>query len=398
MADFDLAIAGGGCAGLATALAAADRNLSVCLFEKEGHLAAHQSGRNSGVLHPGFHLPPGSERAELSRDGARLTAEFCSEYGVPLRKTGFLFVAKNRAEQDRLRGIESRAAENGVPVEWLPDAEAVAGVEPGSSASAGLHCPSVKTVDSAAYVRQLAAAGDSLGVTRRMGQAVQDVDVGDDHVRVQTDGGTVTARYFVNAAGLYADRLAESAGAEIDYRIVPFRGAYYELVPESRDLVETVVYPVPDPDVPFLGAHFMPLPDGRVLVGPTASLAFGREAYDLSGVDLLEVVSTVTYPGFRRLLGSPGVASAAVSEFVKAHWKHRFVADARSLVPSVDGETLTESFAGITAQVVSRHGEMEDGPVVVRQSRAVHVLDPVSLTASLAFGERLADDLTSRLG
>jgi len=394
--SYDVAVVGGGCAGLSIAAHVAGQGLDICVLEKEDRLAAHQSGHNSGVLFPGFVYEPGSQRADLYREGTARAKEFCREHDVPVNECGQLMVARSSAEADRLESLDERAAENGVETTFLPTGERVEEYQPETGGQAGLWCPSVATVDSHQYVHALAREARERGVDVHMGCEVTGVEPGDDYHLVRSKKGDVSTEYVVNAAGLYADRIAHEMGAGQEFQVVPFRGEYYELVVEERDLVERVVYPTPDPDLPYLGAHFMPLPDGRVIVGPSAALAFGREAYSNTDVDLRELAETLGYGGFWRLLASPQMLRAAWDELNKSYRKERFVEDACSLFPRFDDEAFVKSYAGVRAELVTEDGEMVEGLTVRWSRRAMHVLDPVSLTTSLPVGELLADRLLER--
>jgi len=395
--SYDVAVIGGGCVGLSIAAHLAERSeLDVCALEKEHRLAGHQSGHNSGVLFPGFVYEPGSQRAELYREGTARAKEFCREHEVPVNECGQLMVAQTPAETDRLADLDERAAKNSVETTFLPTAERVGEFQPETGGQAGLWCPSVATVDSHQYVHALARQATSQGVEINLGCEVTGIETGPKRHRLGSTKGELSAEYVVNAAGVYADKLADEMGVGHEFQVVPFRGEYDELVEEARDLVERVVYPTPDPDLPYLGAHFMPLPDGRVIVGPSGTLAFGREAYSNTDVDLGDLKETLLYGGFWKLLASRKMLRAAWEELNKSYWKERFVADARSLFPTFDDEEFVKSYAGVRAELVTDDGEMVEEFTVRWSRRAMHVLDPISLTTSLPVGELLAERLLER--
>lgn len=393
MADYDIAIIGGGCVGCSVAKHLAETaDLDVSIIEKEHHLAEHQSGRNSGVLHPGFNYEPGSLKAQFSTEGTRRMKAYCRETDVPLKEFGVVVLATNDAEESRLHEIQTQATENGVETIILEDPPAIEEHEPHASGQAALFCPEAASVDAQQYVYALAADAKNAGVDFYMGYRVTAVRRTTAGYEIHTTKGRLTAAYLINAAGLYADTIAHQMEIGEGYQIVPFRGEYYELIPEKRSLVKTMIYPVPDPELPFLGVHFTRRADDKVIVGPNAVLAFGREAYRNTSFDIRELSEIVTYPGFWRLIGSRKMLGIAWDELRKSYRKERFVAAARRLVPEVQREDFVRSYAGVRAQLVSEDGTLVKDPMTVAGDRSLHILNAVSpgLTSSLPFGEYIA--------
>jgi len=398
MAAHEVAIVGGGAIGCSTAWhLATTTDLDVCLIEKEEAVATHQSGRNSGVLHPGFNYQPGSVKAEFSTAGTRRAKAYCRDRGVPLEEFGVVVVATTPAEEARLAALQEQATANGVDTE-LVDGDRLDELEPHAAGAAALHCPAAASIDARQYVYALARDARDAGVSVYLGTEVTDVSHTGGEVALATSKGDLTAEYLVNAAGLGADRIAHRLGVGEAYRIVPFRGEYRELVPDRRELCRSMIYPTPDPDLPFLGVHFTRRVDDRVIVGPNAVLAGGREAYGRWDIDLRDLLGTVGYPGFWRLFADRRMLRLAVAELHKTYRHDRFVAAARSLVPDLQRADLVDSYAGIRAQVVRRDGVLVGDPIVEHGPVSTHVLNAVSpgLTASLPFGEHLADAVSDR--
>lgn len=399
MVHHDVVVVGAGVVGLSVGMHLGEASdLDVAIIEKEPHVGVHQSGRNSGVLHPGFNYEPGSLRATFAVEGTRRTKAFCAEHGVPLEETGVVVVADDRADERRLDDLASQAEANGVEVSVL-DREGLATIEPHASGRAALHCPAAAAIDSPAFVQALAFAAREAGVTRYMDTAVRDIELAGGGYRLATGMGPMACSYLLNAAGLGADRLAHAEGVGTAYQIVPFKGEYRELVPDRRHLCGSMIYPTPDPELPFLGVHFTRRTDGRVLVGPNAVLALGREAYGRYDVSFADLVETLGFEGFWRLVGSPKMARIAIDELHKTYRHERFVEAARQLVPALEPDDVVDSYAGIRAQLVSADGELIDEPRFVDGPHSTHVLNAVSpgLTCSLPMGEHLADRVLERL-
>ena len=279
----DLAVVGGGIVGLAVARELARRHpqTSVCVLERESTVGTHQTGHNSGVIHAGVYYTPGSLKARLCVEGARELYEYCEEHGIANEACGKVIVATDPSELSRLDELERRGKANGVPGLRRIDANGIEALEPHARGIAGLHSPGTGIVDFTAVARAYAHDVLEAGGTVATGCGVTDVEVKTRSLLLKHAHGATEAGRAIFCAGAWSDRLAVMAGADPDPRIVPFRGAYLRLVPERRELVRSLIYPVPDPSLPFLGVHLTKQIDGDVLIGPTALLAGARDAYRL---------------------------------------------------------------------------------------------------------------------
>jgi len=385
----DVVVIGAGAVGASAALHLARLGARVVILEKESQPAQHQSGRNSGVIHAGYNVKPGTLKARYCVEGSRRLREYCRERGIPMIEGGILIVARMEAERATLVELHRRAQGNGVQSR-IVGADEIRTIEPHARGIAALHAPEGASFDAPAYVRSLLADATGAGADVRYGTTVRRVHEQARAVQVETSSGTLSAAVLLNCAGLHADRIAGPAAA--DLRIVPFRGYYAELRPDPQALVRSHVYAAPDLTFPFLGVHLSRRVDGRVIVGPGAMLAFGREAYRFWQVNLRDLAGTLAWPGFRRLFHEPRFRSLLVSEVRKSLSLGAVWREARLLIPELRRADLVRSFAGNRAQVVSRDGQLVDDIVVRETARTVHVLNVVSpgLTCSLPFGEHLA--------
>ncbi|MDZ7689500.1 MAG: L-2-hydroxyglutarate oxidase [Halobacteriales archaeon] len=399
MTDHEVVVVGGGCVGVSTARHLAERDIDVAVVEKEYALAEHQSGRNSGVLHPGFNYEPGTLKARFAVEGTRRMKEYCAERGVPVDECGVLVVALDEEEEERLDTLKEQADENGTEAR-IVGSDFIEEKEPHVSdeAQAALYAPEAASVDSRKYVHALAGDAERDGATLYLGHEVRDASY-DGEWRVKTNKGELSAEYIVNAAGLYADRMARLLDEPTEHRVVPFRGEYYELKPDASDLCRTMIYPTPDPELPFLGVHYTRRTDGKVIVGPNAVLAFGREAYTNRQFSLRELAGTLSYGGFWSLMASRKMMGVAWDELNKSYRKSRFVRASQRLVPEASRENFVRSYAGVRAQLVSPEGELIKQPLVEHGEASTHVLNAVSpgLTCSLPFGEHLAEEAVERM-
>lgn len=394
-------VIGAGIVGLATARAikAMDPSLEVEVVEKEGSVAGHQTGRNSGVIHAGVYYKPGSLKAELCTRGRDDLMRFCKERGVPFQVCGKLVVATEREELERMATLEERCAANGVPVTRL-DAAGVREVEPHCAGLAALHVHGTGVVDYADVSRAMRDDLNDREVSVRTGVQVRAGGTRGNRVTLDTDGGSLEADFVVNCAGLYCDHVARLLGGEDatgGLRIVPFRGEYHELSPNRDHLVRALIYPVPDPRFPFLGVHLTRGIGGGIHVGPNAVLAFRREGYRWTALSLAELSETIRFPGFRAL--------------ARQHWRYGMQEMTRSLslrlmtkavqrlVPEVTEDDLHPAPAGVRAQAVGPQGNLIDDFAFGRSPRALHVLNAPSpaATASLAIGAHIAERVREEL-
>ncbi|KUI13787.1 hydroxyglutarate oxidase [Mycolicibacterium acapulense] len=392
-----IAVVGGGILGVAVAREIVRRrpDSDVMLFEKENRLASHQTGRNSGVVHAGLYYQPGSQKAVLCRRGVSLLEEFCAERGIRRIACGKVLVALTDEEKDRLADIERRASANGVPGVRIIGPEELLELEPNVRGIAALHSPSTSIVDYAEVTRELAADATKAGAKVLLGHEVTGLRVGDSDVVVstRTEGIGDQARFdrAVVCGGLQSDRLAEMAGDGPNPVIMPFRGEYYALKPHRRDLVNGLVYPVPDPRYPFLGVHLTPRVDGQVLIGPNAVLALAREGYTWGTVSLRDLGAIASTPAFWR--------------FARRHWrtgvrevsgslsKRRFITAARAYVPSLRDEDVVPGTAGVRAQALDPDGGLVDDFRISVRGHVVVLRNAPSpaATSALAIAERIMD-------
>lgn len=390
----DFAIIGGGIVGLATAHALGRRKpgCSILVLEKEPDIALHQTGRNSGVIHSGIYYKPGSLKAVMAREGNESMFRFCAEHGLPHERCGKVIVATEENELPALEKLYERGLANGLQVSRLDSAQ-IREIEPHVRGRAGIRVPSTGSVDYRKVCLKLAELIGAQGGSVKLGARVDRIRESNGSYALETSAGAFEARYVVNCAGLHCDRVARLAGAQPGAKIVPFRGEYYELVPHRRDLVKTLIYPVPNPAFPFLGVHFTKMIDGSVHAGPNAVLAFKREGYHKTDFALWDFVETMTYPGFWRLARKN--LGEGLMEMRRSFSKALFLRSLQRLIPEVRSEDLVPAHAGVRAQAVLPDGGLVDDFLFVRAPRTLHVCNAPSpaATASLEIGRAVAEQI-----
>jgi L-2-hydroxyglutarate oxidase len=387
-----IVIIGGGIVGLATARAlTAERHLPVLVLEAEAEPGQHQTGHNSGVIHAGLYYTPGSLKARLCVAGRDSLYAFCAEHGIPHQRCGKLLVARSREELPALDRLAERGRSNGLEGLRRLDAEEIAEIEPHAVGTGALHVPETGVVDygqvSRALVRVVRDAGGEIRTGCRVVRIRRD---GGDLV-LETSGGDFHARHVVNCAGLQSDRVARLCGVDPEVRIIPFRGEYLALSETAAALVRALVYPLPDPRFPFLGVHLTRRIDGRVEAGPNAVLALRREGYRRTSFSLTDTLSTLSYPGFWKLMRRHW--RTGLSETGRTVSRSAFAAGVRELIPAVGDDDLRPAGCGVRAQAIDGEGRLIDDFHIVHSAGATHVVNAPSpaATASLAIGRHVAD-------
>jgi (S)-2-hydroxyglutarate dehydrogenase len=389
----EVLLVGAGILGLAVARELLTRSpgLSLTVLEKEAAIAQHQTGHNSGVIHSGIYYVPGSLKAELCVEGARLMYEFCAEKGIPTERCGKVIVAADDSQLPRLDELKRRGEANGVPglVEIGPDR--LAELEPNVVGVRALHSPETGIVDFKLVARALADEVVERGGRILTGHAVTGISSNGAGVHVSTTRGEFAAGRLVTCAGLQSDRLAVLTGAPKTPRIVPFRGTYYALSERARSLVNGLVYPVPDPTFPFLGVHFTKQISGEMWAGPNAVLAFAREGYRLRDLRRRDLWETLSYGGFRRMVRR--YWRTGLTEAWGEVSKRAFVAAMRKQVPAVGLADLGARHAGVRAQAVAEDGTLLDDFWLDEAPNVTHIRNAPSpaATSSLALARRIVD-------
>ena len=391
--ECDLAVVGGGIVGLAVARELAIRrpDATLTVLERDDEIGRHQTGHNSGVIHAGIYYAPGSLKAQLCVAGARAMYEYCDEHGIAYKRCGKVIAARDSSELERLDELERRGTANGVPGLRRLDGDELREIEPHCKGVAGLHSPDTGVVDFGDVARSLAEGLRGEGATVATGAGVQSIEASDGRVRLRHARGETRARFAVFCAGAWSDRLAVMAGAPPDPRIVPFRGAYLRLRPARRDLVRSLIYPVPDPNLPFLGVHLSRHIDGEVSLGPTALMSPTRAPSALGVGRRGDIRDTLAWPGTWRMLGRWW--RTGVGELRHAVSRAELARTASTYVAGLKGSDFEPWFTGIRAQALGRDGKLVDDFVIHSTERALHVRNAPSpaATSSLAIARLIAD-------
>ncbi len=391
---YDYCVIGGGIVGVATAYRILDRHpgASLLLVEKADALGVHQTGHNSGVIHSGIYYEPGSLKARLCVRGAQWTREFAAAHDIPFRICGKLLVATDSVEHARMLALYERSVANGVEVELLDAAELVRR-EPRVRGVGALFVPGTGIIDYTRVVDALARQVRDAGGEIVLGAEITAIDETESAVTISGPSGSWKAGRLVVCAGLQADRMARLGGLDLGLRIVPFRGEYYQLPPERADLVSTLIYPIPDPELPFLGVHLSPTIDGGLTVGPNAVLGLAREGYRKGSVKWRDAREILGFSGFHRVAAAN--VRTGLREMRNSLFKRGYLAECRRYCPELTLADLQPREAGIRAQAVLPDGTLLHDFLIERTPRSVHVLNAPSpaATSALPIAEHIVAQL-----
>jgi len=391
---YDYCIIGGGIVGLATAMALLQQRpgASLLILEKEATLGRHQTGHNSGVIHAGIYYAPGSLKAELCKRGAQATKDFCSEHGIAFDVCGKLLVASNPLEMQRMQALYQRSQQNGLKVERL-DATELQRREPNIAGLGALFVDATGIVDYTHVCAAMAKVIEQAGGEVRLSTTVRAIRELGEHVEIRDDNQTWHARQLVACAGLQSDRLARLAGVKIDHQIIPFRGEYYRLPASKNQIVNHLIYPIPDPELPFLGVHLTRMIDGSVTVGPNAVLGFGRENYRKFAVNWRDVAEYARFPGFWKTIWNN--LGSGTTEMKNSLFKRGYLEQCRKYCPSLQVQDLLPYEAGIRAQAVMRDGTLVHDFLFAETPRMVHVCNAPSpaATSAIPIGQMIAEKI-----
>ncbi|MEM1218290.1 MAG: L-2-hydroxyglutarate oxidase [Bacteroidota bacterium] len=397
--QFDVTIIGAGIVGLSTAYHLAQQNpsLTICVVDKETSIAAHQTGHNSGVIHSGIYYTPGGSKAINCKKGYRMLLDFCDEHNVRYELCGKVIVATQEEERPLLENIFQRGIQNGLEGIRKISGDEVREIEPYVNAVEGIWVPqsgiiSYKEV-SAKYAEIFAQKGGTL----KLGQGVQNLTKTDGGVRVETSLESWQSTWVVGCAGLYADRISKMVGEDPGMKIVPFRGEYYELIPEKQYLVKNLIYPVPNPNFPFLGVHYTRMINGGIEAGPNAVLAFQREGYSRWDINFSELSETLAYSGFRKV--ATKFWKTGLGELQRSYSKRAFVKALQHLIPEVGYDDLIRGNAGVRAQAIDPQGGLVDDFLILDHGPLINVCNAPSpaATSSLAIGENVASKVLAKI-
>jgi (S)-2-hydroxyglutarate dehydrogenase len=389
---FDVIIVGAGIVGLATAYQILQKNkhLKVAVLDKENGVAQHQTGHNSGVIHSGIYYKPNSLKAQNCKRGYNLLLHFCKENNIAYDLCGKVIVATKEAERQALHNIYQRGLENGLEGIRKISREEVKDIEPYVTSVEGIWVPQTGIIDYKDVAKKLLERFNTEGGQFFPNNKVKEVRYESSSVRVITDKQEIETRLMINCAGLYSDKIAQLSDKNIDIKIIPFRGEYYELKKEKEYLVKNLIYPVPNPNFPFLGVHFTRMIYGGIEAGPNAVLAFKREGYSRWQINFSELMETLTYPGFRKMANQ--YWDEGMMEIKRSFSKKLFVKALQNLIPEIQYDDVHRAGAGVRAQACNTEGGLLDDFSITESKHIINVLNAPSpaATSSFSIGESIA--------
>jgi (S)-2-hydroxyglutarate dehydrogenase len=392
--QYDILIVGGGIVGLATALRALEHKpqLKIILLEKEQGVALHQTANNSGVIHSGLYYKPGSLKATNCIRGYHQVIEFCKAEEIPFELCGKIVVATRPEQVPLLNNLYERGQQNGLDGLKKLTPEEMREYEPHVNGVEGMFVPHTGIVDYKVVSDKMAAKIGRLGGSIQFGEEVESINKAGSETIVKTQNNEYRTKLVVNCAGLYSDKVTQmSEEKPINLRIVPFRGEYYKIKPEKHYLVKNLIYPVPNPNFPFLGVHFTRMMRGGIEAGPNAVLAFAREGYKKSDINLKELLETLAWPGFQKV--ALKYWETGFGEMYRSFSKAAFTKALQELIPEIQQDDLVEGGAGVRAQACDRDGGLVDDFSIIGDERVINVCNAPSpaATSSLSIGQTISE-------
>ena len=384
------AIIGAGIVGLSVALKLQNSGNNVLVLDKETSPGKHQSGRNSGVIHSGIYYNPNSFKSNLCIRGRELLLEFLDEESIPFRLEGKIVVDN---DINKLSSLEERATQLSMENVKVLEKSDILKLEPYCKFDTALHVPQAGVVDYGVVTRKLASKFQSLGGTIEYFQKIKSIKTNNGLKILESNNSIFHSEFLINCAGLYSDNIAKLDNIEPELRIIPFRGEYFTIAKEKSHLVNNMIYPIADPDLPFLGIHLTKTVDNKIEAGPNAVLAFAKEGYDWSKINISEFSKTIFYPGMWKL--GRRYFTTGISEMYRSLNKDVFLREILKYIPDITKKDLTPRNAGVRAQAVGKEGSLIDDFVFERKEQSLHVLNAPSpaATASLAIGEHIFSEI-----
>jgi len=384
------AVVGAGIVGLSVALKLQSLGNNVLVLDKETSPGKHQSGRNSGVIHSGIYYKPNSFKSNLCLRGRELLMEFLKEENIPYRLEGKIVVD---TDVNKLSSLEERATQLGMENVKVLEKSEILTLEPYCKFDNALHVPQAGVVDYGVVTKKLALKFQSLGGTIEYFQKIKSIKTNNNLKILKSNNSIFHSEFLINCAGLYSDNIAQLDNIEPELRIIPFRGEYFTIAEEKSHLVNNMIYPISDPDLPFLGIHLTKTVDNKIEAGPNAVLAFAKEGYDWSKINISEFSKTIFYSGMWKL--GRRHFSTGISEMYRSLNKDVFLREILKYIPDINKKDITPRIAGVRAQAVCKDGSLIDDFVFEKKEQSLHVLNAPSpaATASLAIGEHIVKEI-----
>ena len=391
---YDCIVIGSGIVGLSVAYSYSKKypNNNLLVIEKESSFSMHQTGNNSGVIHSGIYYKPGSLKAENCQKGYKMMIDFAQNHNIHHEICGKIIVATNNEENVTLEEIYNRGVSNGLKEIKLLSPSEIKDFEPNCVGVRGIRVPQTGIINYKDVAKKIVQLLKKKNIEIVFNNMVRKI-INNNIIQLDCNKKSYKTKKLIVCAGLFSDRLLDENKRNNSFRIIPFRGEYYKLKEKSQNLINNLIYPVPDIKFPFLGVHFTRMIGGGVEAGPNAVLAFKREGYKFSDFDFYDTLDIITWPGFWKNVRKYGHVGAY--EMYRSLSKKAFTKSLQKLVPLIEQKDLTSGGAGVRAQICMKNGTLLDDFKVHKNKNIINVINAPSPAATSSFS--IADNIINKL-
>ena len=393
---YDLIIIGAGIVGLTTAYEfnRINPNKKIMVVDKESKVSSHQTGRNSGVIHSGIYYKPGSLKARNCKAGYDLLLNFAKKHKIQFEITGKLIVAFNKDQIKNLNRLYDYGIRNGLKGLKILNKKEIFEKEPNcNNAIKALYVPQSGIIDYRQVSEKLVDILTKNNVSIKLSTEVKELKNFKNNVELKTQSGILRTNFAVMCCGVYSDKFISSKMKD-KIRILPFKGEYFKLKKSSNNLVNGLIYPVPDLNFPFLGVHLTKTISGDIEAGPNAVLSFSREGYKKFSFKFLDFLQIISWKGF--WIFAFKYWKVGFFELRRSFSKNLFTKSLQNLVPAIISGDLEESKSGIRAQIITNEGNLLDDFLIDQQMRLINVINAPSpaATSSFAIAKKIIDKIS----
>lgn len=387
---YDFVIIGGGIVGASTALSLIKQmpDKKILLLEKDGQFGKQQTGNNSGVIHSGVYYKKDSLKAKFCRQGLKDSIDFCLKQNIPFEQCGKLIVASDNKQLQYMQDIFKKCQENKIPAKIL-NAQQLTNIEPNIKGVGAIFVKSTAIVNYQQITIKMIKKFSSLGGKYLLQEKVTNLVEKNKFIEITSKNNIFYSKYLITCAGIMADKIIKLLNIAVDFKIIPFRGEYYKLNTSHKNIINHLIYPVPNPNLPFLGIHITKTINKEIIIGPNAVLSFKREID--ANIDFFDVLKIFLFKGFYKMIIKN--FKAGIFEIINSNYKKLYLKEIQKYCASINIKDLKPYPNGVRAQIVYKNGNFADDFVFVKSRRSINVCNAPSpaATSSIPIGKYISN-------